>query len=289
MSSSIFDRWSNLHRIVRWLLVATFLGLIGVISKQIAAIDFRAHAQGTGAVFKSADTVYYNGPLTESSVSEALTLIDGDLRINRLSINSGGGWPEPAKKLSDKILSRKLSIEVRDNCLSACLLFIFTAGNERSVTNGSALGFHFAPAFDYVLLKNKASAQELVRAKQIYDQFVQVLATKNADSNILTEQGEMLEPLCWRYQTNNLNEREAVVVYKYSLWFPNKEYFLSRNLRFDGTLLSDKDTSEKDVLATLAAANHLGTSQNERLTRLGGYLATNLGMDSDRISLCPAR
>jgi hypothetical protein len=286
MRKSFSERWDKLPAFVRWLILAGCLGLIGVCAKRFAVADVKAQTNVTKLVYQLNDTLYFNGPIDERSVTEALRLIDKTQNISRLSINSGGGWPKPSKKLADKIIERSLSIDVRDNCLSACLLFIFPAGNVRSVTDGTILGFHFAPAYDYLVLKDKVPASELLRAKEIHDLYLETLGASKIPKETLVEQGQMLDPLCWRYQTNNLNEKEAVVVYRYNLWFPSKEYFQTRNVLFEGALLIDNSSSDANTRKALARPNHLGSLDNTRTTRLGNYVATNTSNEAQILSMC---
>jgi hypothetical protein len=251
-------RWDKLPWFIRWLLASFFLGLLGVVIQALTGFSFSAKAQSVTVLIPRADTVYFNGPLTSESVQAVIEKIDNDQKIVAISINSGGGWPIPAKLLADKILERHLSVEVRYHCLSACLLYVFPAGTTRSVTENTVLGFHSAPAFDYVQLRTLVTPAEIETSKVVYDSFTEVLSASRADTRLLLEHGEMLAPICWGYQMSTTGVKEAVIYYNFSIWLPRKDYFESRGLPFSGRLMTDLGLSDRRMINLLKKPERLG-------------------------------
>ena len=185
-------------------------------------------------------TLNYNGVLDETNVNAALAALADHPEIKTISINSGGGFPYPAIRLAQVIVERQLTVEVRNLCGSACLLYVFTAGSNRRVTDGAVLAFHSAPAYDALLLKNIVSKDLLELTNRAYDTWSKLLIEKKIDSSIMIDQGLVLEPLCWRIRKNAFGKDEAVINYKYGIWVPPKEFFVSKGIDFTGELLVDK-------------------------------------------------
>jgi hypothetical protein len=86
-------------------------------------------------------TLYFDGQITPESALETINYIK-KIEINRISINSMGGDGEWAIKLGKEIHKRKISIDVRTVCASACANYIFVAGKHKFLSKNSFLLWH---------------------------------------------------------------------------------------------------------------------------------------------------
>ncbi len=91
--------------------------------------------QRRGQTLRISGTISFNLPLfLEKTLSE-------HQEINRLHIESSGGYLIPAHQIIKLVTQRKLDTYVGKSCLSACSI-IFLAGNKRIISKTARLGFH---------------------------------------------------------------------------------------------------------------------------------------------------
>ena len=97
----------------------------------------------------SGDTLYYDtANTTEPSadieaedVPVLRALLKANPQVRILELNSGGGSVWAAQTMSDVVIDYELDTRVNGDCDSSCVL-IFLAGENRTMTRGSRLGFH---------------------------------------------------------------------------------------------------------------------------------------------------
>lgn len=112
-------------------------------------------AQVAGETSQSATKVWVDGAVvvfdTESGQQDSeieledVTLLRDALRshptVTTLRLNSSGGSIYAAEELSRVVSDFELDTEVDGRCTSSCVT-VFLAGERRSMTRGSAIGFH---------------------------------------------------------------------------------------------------------------------------------------------------
>lgn len=90
------------------------------------------------------DTVNVPDALADIEVEDVdplLNLLSANPQITMLELNSGGGSVWASQKISDIVIDFGLDTRVNGDCDSSCVT-IFLAGQNRSMTRGSRMGFH---------------------------------------------------------------------------------------------------------------------------------------------------
>ncbi|MTD26136.1 hypothetical protein [Erwinia sorbitola] len=92
-------------------------------------------------VYVKGDTLYYDGKIDDNADATVNKLLIAH-QIKTLSINSIGGSIAPAMNIGLAIHQRKINIEIRSVCASACANYIFPAGIKKKINPDSYLLWH---------------------------------------------------------------------------------------------------------------------------------------------------
>ncbi len=85
--------------------------------------------------------VEFSGDITFGVTQELRALLDKNVGIRTITLNSRGGRVQEGRLLADLIRQRAMTTYTESECLSACSL-VFLAGAQRYVTKDAKLGFH---------------------------------------------------------------------------------------------------------------------------------------------------
>ena len=85
--------------------------------------------------------LYYDGPIITGSGTQFIELIKNN-PVSKVSMNSLGGDVVEALNIADVIYEKKLDVEVRTICASACANYIFPAGANKYLNQHSFLLWH---------------------------------------------------------------------------------------------------------------------------------------------------
>lgn len=92
-------------------------------------------------IYRIGSVIYFNGYITESSVTSAFDLIDeGD--VTELVVNSGGGNTEYAMDLAEWMLGENIKLTVDELCFSSCANYFMPAAESILIKQGSLVGWH---------------------------------------------------------------------------------------------------------------------------------------------------
>jgi hypothetical protein len=94
--------------------------------------------------------LHIEGPIGHRLLGDIERKVGRD-RIERIEIESPGGYLDPAFDLADMIERRSIPVLVRHECLSACLLIAF-ASPDTSATEDAVFGFHRTASYPPILL-----------------------------------------------------------------------------------------------------------------------------------------
>lgn len=86
-------------------------------------------------------TASYTGPITTGD-SQALFRAVNNRHINRLIITSSGGEVVAGIALGRWVYKNKLTVEVKDYCLSSCANYVFPAGQKKIIQPGAIVAWH---------------------------------------------------------------------------------------------------------------------------------------------------
>lgn len=107
-----------------------------------------AEEEPRGKFTVSGDVVTYStesnggaGEIEDEDVDDLLAVLKGSPGITKLVLNSGGGSVWAGIEMARITLDFELDTEVTGECSSSCVS-IFLAGENRSMTRGSKIGFH---------------------------------------------------------------------------------------------------------------------------------------------------
>lgn len=117
-------------------------------------------------IYAKGNTLYFDGKIDEDTDTVVIALIKKN-NIRTISINSIGGAIVPAMKIGLIIYQRKIDIEIRSVCASACANYIFTAGKNKKLTPDSYLLWHgsaHSPKAEFTI----DYSQEKIARKQFF-------------------------------------------------------------------------------------------------------------------------
>lgn len=86
-------------------------------------------------------TLYYDGKIIAGSAAALQRQLDMR-RVEKISFNSIGGDVSEAMAMGRDIHKRKMDIEVRNVCASACANYLFPAGRNKFITQNTYLLWH---------------------------------------------------------------------------------------------------------------------------------------------------
>lgn len=122
-------------------------------------------------VYIDGNKIYYQGELNYEANQRLFDLYKHhNENVRWISIKSVGGEVNSGLDLADFINENHLNIEVNEYCLSSCANYIFTAANEKLISNSALIGFHggttgMSESVDKFILTLPESEQESARKK----------------------------------------------------------------------------------------------------------------------------
>ena len=92
-------------------------------------------------VYDTIDTTAASSDIENEDIPVLRALLKANPQVRVLELNSAGGSVWASQIISDIVIDYELDTRVDGDCDSSCVT-IFLAGNSRSMTRGSRLGFH---------------------------------------------------------------------------------------------------------------------------------------------------
>ena len=92
-------------------------------------------------VYDTIDTTAASSDIENEDIPVLRALLKANPQVRMLELNSAGGSVWASQIISDIVIDYELDTRVDGDCDSSCVT-IFLAGNSRSMTRGSRLGFH---------------------------------------------------------------------------------------------------------------------------------------------------
>lgn len=107
-------------------------------------------------------TLYFDGQIVAGS-ADALHAQLAMRRVDKVSFNSIGGDVKEAMAMGREIHKRKLDVEVRNVCASACANYLFPAGKNKFITQNAYLLWHgnlHSPASEIMMEPDRDQTRE---------------------------------------------------------------------------------------------------------------------------------
>lgn len=117
-------------------------------------------------IYAKGNTLYFDGKIDEDTDTVVIALIRKN-NIRTISINSIGGAIVPAMKIGLVIYQKKIDVEIRSVCASACANYIFAAGKNKKLAPDSYLLWHgsaHSPKAEFTI----DYSQEKITRKQFF-------------------------------------------------------------------------------------------------------------------------
>ena len=92
-------------------------------------------------VYDTINTTAASSDIENEDIPVLRALLKANPQVRMLELNSAGGSVWASQIISDIVIDYELDTRVDGDCDSSCVT-IFLAGNSRSMTRGSRLGFH---------------------------------------------------------------------------------------------------------------------------------------------------
>ena len=92
-------------------------------------------------VYDTINTTAASSDIENDDIPVLRALLKANPQVRMLELNSAGGSVWASQIISDIVIDYELDTRVDGDCDSSCVT-IFLAGNSRSMTRGSRLGFH---------------------------------------------------------------------------------------------------------------------------------------------------
>ena len=118
-------------------------------------------------------TVVFNGIIDDSSYNLfRRTVAASDAVIKTVQIRSYGGEASLSIEMAEWIYSQGIDVVVEDYCFSACANYIFTAGRNKVIKDGSIIGWHGSSlTSEYIANDQGITLDE--QLKQEFDTFME--------------------------------------------------------------------------------------------------------------------
>lgn len=88
-----------------------------------------------------AESANYHGEISTAHNSAFFKKVQNK-NINRLVISSEGGDVEAGIELGLWVFKKKLTLEIKDKCFSACANYVFTAAARKIIRSGAVVAWH---------------------------------------------------------------------------------------------------------------------------------------------------
>jgi hypothetical protein len=118
---------------------AAILGLAALAAGPVLADKLRV--DGDRLIYDTFDAPEDRIDIDGDDIDPFLELLRANPQITTVELNSAGGGIWPAQELAGIVMDFELGTEVNGICESSCVL-VFLAGDRRSMTRGSRIGFH---------------------------------------------------------------------------------------------------------------------------------------------------
>ncbi|WP_304944240.1 hypothetical protein [Vallitalea guaymasensis] len=126
---------------------------------------------GTWTLSENGDTLRLDGTITETSYDDFMKVFNSDVKT--LVINSGGGDTYSGLRIAKVIYDSKIDVVVDKICASSAANYLFMAGRNKVVKEGSLLMFHGGVnSFDVKNLeeelKNQGASEKMIEEQKGY-------------------------------------------------------------------------------------------------------------------------
>ncbi len=185
------------------------------------------------------DTVTIKGEISKTSFIQ----VQGLSKKSRVIITSHGGDGDYALDIAEIILSKDLSVQVVDYCLSACADIIVPAGKRIVMTGKPLIGFHGNPFTDNLVLKrlgeHEGAACEIKRMARMK----RILQARGLSEEAWVEQIKRIrfEKVVKNPSAGNKNSCHFYRFYmKDKFWFPTSQQLsVLFGWKFEGEVCAD--------------------------------------------------
>lgn len=128
-------------RLAAFIFAATSLFSAAANAWQPIDIDDDSVLRSPPSIAVRNGTLYFDGKIIEGSAEKLHRQLEMR-RVEKVSFNSIGGDAKEAMEMGREIHKRKMDVEVRNVCASACANYIFPAGKNKFITQNAYLLWH---------------------------------------------------------------------------------------------------------------------------------------------------
>ncbi|NRB24759.1 hypothetical protein [Shewanella sp.] len=93
-------------------------------------------------IYYEGGSIFYNADIHLNGFKKAQSLFNKHTDVNKLVVNSFGGYTNTAIEFAKWIKTNNLDIEVDKYCISSCANYLFLAGSTKFINIHSLLGWH---------------------------------------------------------------------------------------------------------------------------------------------------
>lgn len=180
------------------------------------------------------DAVIYRGALRgDGAVQLANVLRNPERDIARLLITSPGGEGPEALLVGEAVRDRGIAVEVDRFCISACAIYVFVAGRQKTIRPGSIVAYHISPSLAVEVLRrsgNSAGAEALAPHREAAERFYRSLG---ADIKVLDVSATLMQPVCVGEDEAKAvqDPRRYMVAWRYGGFIPSREQLAMFGIR----------------------------------------------------------
>ena len=172
------------------------------------------------------DALIYRGALRGDGAIQLTDLLrDRDRDIARLVITSPGGDGPEALRVGEAVRDRRIAVEVDRFCISACAIYVFPAGQNKTITPGSIVAYHISPSLAVNLLRaagRTEGAHALALHREATAGFYRSLGV---DIAVLDAAATLMQPVCLGEDAARPVEDPAryMIAWRYGGFIPSRE------------------------------------------------------------------
>jgi len=185
---------------------------------------------------------YISGP-TDNEMLNKIKNISKDQNI--ISIDSFGGNQIDAAKIGLYISDHKISIFVKNYCLSSCAMYVLAGAPRVIVSKSAIVGFHVPAIWAAQIINNYDFNQDILNQVKLLDQTAKVLYKKSGKNiEILRSAFYESDVHCVHALLSDGKITNMVVSPRVDVWIPSRKELESQGWNIEGYWPSSQAEAE---------------------------------------------
>jgi hypothetical protein len=172
------------------------------------------------------DTLTYVGRLSEKAVEALNAEFIKNEKIKHFILTSEGGHGPSVLKLAKTIKENKISLIVKDYCISSCASIIFISADYKLILKNSFVAFHTTLNGNYDVVKRSKIFPEVNIDQSMLAEERGLYEDRRVSNKIIKYSDDILEPICvsFRDSKQEKSTKNIRIDWNYEIWSVQRNY-----------------------------------------------------------------